>query len=252
MELEAIITEVVAGEGFYSFTPFADTYLLDKRGITEGRLILEDGRHISADQRRKVFALIGDITDWLVAPGKGKRTRAEYETLREMHLLYTIEHLDGYEDSEKVRRQLTTHYCEILDIAPFSLSNVDVTTARDFIDWLVELCVQHGIPCLDTLLNRCEDRSRYLYACVAHRRCAICGAKADIHHAHGRIGMGGNRRNICHIGSKIQPLCRRHHSEAHNIGQDDFDNKYHLTHIEVDEEMDLFIRGRKGKANGSN
>lgn len=244
MELAAIITEVVAGEGFHSFTPFADTYLLDRRSITEGRLILEDGRHISANQRRKVFALIGDITDWLVAPGKGKRTRAEYETLREMHLLYTIDRLDGYEDSETVRRQLTTHYCEILNIAPFSLSDVDMTTARDFIDWLVELCVEYGIPCIDTLLNRCEDMGRYLYACVAHRRCAICGAKADIHEVE-TVGMGRNRRKMHHLGQLVQPLCRKHHGEVGNMGQASFDQLHHLEGIRLDEHLCELLKWKK-------
>lgn len=78
------------------------------------------------------------------------------ETLRSMQLNYLIA-----TTPDNVRRQLTQHYCRLAGIDLFSLASrsdntIDMTTARDFIDWLVELCVENGIPCMDTLLNRCE------------------------------------------------------------------------------------------------
>lgn len=248
MEAEGIINGISPGEALSVLVPFEDTGLVERQGITTVRVIFEDGRQISDDQRRKIFALIGDITEWVKAPGKGKRTRVEHETLREMHLLYVIELLGQgkYEDAETIRRQLTTHYCEVLDRAPFSLSNVDMTTARDFIDWLVEMCVEHGIPCIDTLLNRCEDIGRYLYACVAHRRCAICGHKADIHEwGEGKPGMGRNRAKMHHSGQLVEPLCRLHHREVETIGQQTFDEKYHLEPIHLDDHLCAAIGWKK-------
>lgn len=238
IEAEGYINGITPGEAFSVLVPFEDTGIIDRWGVMSVRVVIDDGRQISNAQRNKIFALIGDITDWISAPGKGKRTRAEYETLREMHLLYVIDWMGQgkHEDAELVRRQLTTHYCEILDAAPFSLSNVDMTTARDFIDWLVELCVEYGIPCIDTLLNRCEDIGRYLYACVAHRRCAICGKKADIHEVE-TVGMGRNRQKMHHSGQLVQPLCRVHHGEVGQLGQVAFDEKYHLEGIRLDENL---------------
>ena len=226
--------------------PFSDSYLLDRQQITECEIRLDDGRTISADQRRKIFALIRDITDW-VSQIKGPKvnccgyqiSREELETLRRMQLLYLID----YADTEAVRYQLTQHYCSIVNIDLFSLSAVDMTTARDFIDWLVELCVVHGIPCIDTLLNRCEDIGRYLYACVANRRCAVCGAKADIHEVD-KVGAGRNRRTIHHLGQRVQPLCRKHHGEAESTGQETFDRKYCMDSIRLDEHLCEILKWR--------
>ena len=228
------------GKTITVIAPFSDSYLLDRKQITECEIRLDDGRTISADQRRKIFALIRDITDWVSAPGGSQRTRAEIETLRQMQLLYLID----YADTEAVRYQLTQHYCQLTNQDLFSLSDVDMSTARDFIDWLVEQCVIHGIPCIDTLLNRCEDIGRYLYACVANRRCAVCGAKADIHEVE-KVGAGRNRRTINHLGQLVQPLCRKHHSEVESIGQQSFDRKYCMDAIRLDDNLCETLKWKK-------
>ena len=239
MTTQGQLTEIVDNQGFYAFVPFPDTHLLERRKITQVEVRVDDGRTISNDQRRKIFALIRDITDYISAPGETKRKKAEKETLQELQLLFLID----YADTEAVRYQLTQHYCKLVDIELFSLSSVDMTTARDFIDWLVELCVIHGIPCIDTLLNRCEDIGRYLYACVANRRCAICGKRADIHE-YDRVGSGRNRRTISHLGQRVQPLCREHHCEVDSIGQQTFDRKYHLETIRLDENLCKILKWR--------
>ena len=107
-------------------------------------------------------------------------------------------------------------------------------TASDFIDRLVELCVKFGVPGIDTLLNRCEDIQRYLYACVAYRARCICGRKADIHEVDA-AGMGRKRRKLSHRGQRVQPLCRVLHNEVGQIGQQSFDKKYHLEAVKLDE-----------------
>ena len=109
-----------------------------------------------------------------------------------------------------------------------------MSTAREFISYLIDLAIEHEIPCRDSLLNRCEDIERYLYSCVAHRRCAICGKKADIHEVE-RVGMGRDRRQMHHLGQLVQPLCRQHHQEVDQVGQASFDKKYHLCGIRLDE-----------------
>jgi hypothetical protein len=231
MNAKGQITEIT-DNGFYAFIPFPDIKTLIKRQVSEVGVQIDDGRAISTDQRRKVFALIRDITDYISAPIHAKRKREEREVLRQMQLLYIIDRTD----CESVRYQLTQNFCRLSGIDIFSLSDVNMTTAREFIDWLVELCVVHGIPCNDTLMNRAEDVGRYLYACVANRRCCICGHRADIHEVD-RVGMGGNRRKMHHLNQRVQPLCREHHIEVGNIGQSAFDEKYHLTFIRLDEHL---------------
>ena len=207
-------------------------YLLEKQDITECDIILHDGREISPLQRSKIFALVSDITEYV--SGYDKKKMAYNETLRQMQLNYLIDI-----SPEEVRRQLTVSYCMLQNVDVFSLAGhsentVDMSTARDFIDWLVELCIIHGIPCRDTLLNRCEDVGRYMYACVMNRRCCICGKKADIHEVE-HVGSGRNRRKISHSGQLVEPLCRVHHNEVGDIGQRSFDEKYHIEAIRLDD-----------------
>ena len=190
---------------------------------------IPDGRKISAKQRRKIFVLVHSIADFAY----GVRNDRDYtECLRQLKLLY----ITSLADDEAVRRMLTVRFCELSDIDLFSLSNVDMTTARHFIDWLVEMCVNYEIPCQDTLLNLCEDIGKYLYNCVAKRRCCICGKKADIHEVE-TVGMGRDRRKIHHLNQEVQPLCRQHHNEVGDLGQKTFNAKYHLQTIKLDKTL---------------
>ena len=68
MNLKAYITDVLPGEGVTMFAPFADTYLVEKRQITEAEVRLDDGRTISADQRKKIYATLRDISDYTGDP----------------------------------------------------------------------------------------------------------------------------------------------------------------------------------------
>lgn len=156
-----------------------------QKKITTVELRLDDGRTISAVQRKKIFALIRDIALW-----------------------------SGHEP-EEIRSFLTWDFVsKSEDLQYFSLSDVDMTTARLFIDYLIEFCFIHSVPTKDTLLNQTDDISKYLYLCLKYRRCAICNAPAEVHHVD-RVGMGRDREKIVHIGLLAIALCRIHHNDAH-------------------------------------
>lgn len=228
------------GQALTIVAPFSTDYILVKQGITECEVRLIDGRKISPLQRIKVHALIGDITGYLTGyytTKTQKERRLFQETLNEMQLAYLFD----VSDCEEVRRQLTANYCMLQKIDLFSLAergseSIDMSTVRDFIDWLVEFCIRFGVPCRDTLLNRCEDTGRYLYACLIHKTCCICGKKSELHHAHA-VGMGRNRKEIIHLGMEVMPLCRTHHTEAHTMGQIAFNGRYKVYGIKVDKEI---------------
>lgn len=184
--------------------PFAEGYLLDKRQITGCEIRLDDGRTISADQRKKTYATMRDIAD------------------------YT-----GY-TAEQVKSLWKYDFIAITGHDYFSLSDVDMTTASEFLEFLIEFCLEHDIPTKDSLLERSPDTSRYLYACLVYKRCAICGRPADLHHVD-HVGMGRNRKEIMHLGMRAEALCREHHTECHTIGQKTFDEKYHIYGIKLDE-----------------
>lgn len=197
---------------------------------------------ITPEQRRKIFALVHDITGYI--SGVTDRNEIRF-TLSAMQVLYLMDTTD----EESIRFALTDNYCRLQGVDLFSLSTKNENCASrelasDFIDWLVNLCVENAIPCMDTLLNRCEDVERYVYACVANRRCAICGKKADIHEVD-TVGMGRNRSKIGHVGQLVEPLCRGHHQEAGEIGQKSFDELYHLSPIRLDENLCEVLGWRK-------
>lgn len=199
---------------------------------------------ITPEQRRKIFALVWDITAFI----SGETSRNE---IRSTLCALKLQYLADTADDESVRFVLTDNYCRLNGIDLFSLSpnNENCASrelASDFIDWLINLCVENAIPCMDTLLNRCEDVDRYVYACVANRRCAICGKKADIHEVE-TVGSGRNRQKIGHLGQLVEPLCREHHNEVGNIGQKSFDEKYHLQGIRLDEHLCEILRWKKRK-----
>ena len=94
-------------------------------------------------------------------------------------------------------------------------------TAKEYISFLIDFALQHDIELSDPGLQRTDDIERYLWSCIKHKRCCLCGKPADIHHVDS-IGRGQDRRNYDDSEHKKMALCRLHHSEAHNIGVDSF------------------------------
>ncbi len=191
------------GENLTVVAPFADGYLLDRREITECEIRLDDGRTISADQRKKIYATMRDISIW-----------------------------SGHTPDE-IKALLKYDYIAKTGADYFSLSDVDMTTANEFLTHIIEFCIESDIPCDDNLIDRSPDVARYIYACAINKKCVCCGGKAEPHHLDA-VGAGRNRKEIIHLGMSMLPLCRTHHSEAHTIGKDTFCNKYHAFGIKAD------------------
>ena len=176
----------------------------------EVRVIWQDSRSITAEQRRKAWALMTEIS---VFQGQSKE-----ETYGEQQAAFTLKHL------------------EILQDGLFHLSTATVSTARAFITMLVEIIIEYGIPTKEPLYGLCDDLARYTYACLMNKKCAVCGRKTELHHVDA-VGMGRDRREINHIGMRALPLCREHHDEAHRIGNTAFLERYHLEPIAIDERI---------------
>lgn len=180
-------------------------HLFQRQNPRTVEIRINDGRTISVQQRRKIFAIIRDIAIW-----------------------------SGHEP-EYLRSMLTWDFCEKQGMEGFSLSDVDMTTARRFIDYLIDFCFSFGVPTKESLLTQTDDIGKYLYLCLLHRRCAVCNALAEVHHVD-RIGMGRDREQVVHVGMKAVALCRKHHMEAHQ-GEQDFFAKYHIYGIKLDEKL---------------
>ena len=170
---------------------------------------LVDKRHISADQRKKAYVLISYIAAWW--------GYTPLEAMKEMLKLMFVG------EAETLRRS-------------FSLSDCDMTTARLFITYLIDFCLLHGVDVGEPLYQLSEDIPRYVWACLMNKRCAVCGRKAELHHVDA-VGMGRNRKEICHIGMRALPLCREHHTEIHAVGREDFLKRYFLEPVRIDERI---------------
>ena len=176
----------------------------------EVRVFWADNRCISAEQRRKAWALMTEIAAY---QGQDKE-----DVYREQSAAFSIKNFES----------LQGHL--------FHLSTATVSEARDFINLLIEIIIEYGIPTKEPLYGLCDDLERYTYACLMNKKCAVCGKKTELHH-YDNVSMGYNRKEINHIGMRCLPLCREHHMEAHSIGQTAFDAKYHLEPIPIDEQI---------------
>lgn len=205
---ENVGTIVKTGENYVVVVVPTDVKTLEKQKITKCRVQFDDARTITAEQRKKAYAIIGDISEW-----------------------------SGEEFPEMTKQHLKNDYIVCTGEKYFSLSDCSITTARKFINFLIDFCFYHNVPTTDvtgSLLYQTDDIGHYLYSCLWNRKCAVCNAKAEIHHCEGsRVGMGFNRNNINNIGRKAIALCRKHHAQAHN-SEKEFFSKYHIYGITLD------------------
>lgn len=123
----------------------------------------------------------------------------------------------------------------------FSLSNCTMDTAREFINTILEFALENGIPLSEEAVTRTDDIGRYLYFCLVHRKCAVCGRDGEIHHVDA-IGMGNDRRKLDDSGHRKICLCRMHHSMAHQRGMVEFERMYKVYGI-VASDIDVSPKG---------
>ena len=185
-----------------------DKLLLSKHPGEELELGLEDGRTITPAQRRKIYATLKDISD---------------------HTGYTPE---AAKQIMKVEHMLRTENTEM-----FSLSDCSVSTARGFINTLMEYALCEGIILSGIALERTDDIDTSLYQCLKYKRCCICGRDAEVHHVDA-IGMGNNRLLVDDTMHRKVSLCRLHHSIAHQNGWKRFSAQYKIYGIRYTEKAE--------------
>lgn len=168
---------------------------LKKNGLLNGEILIDDGRLITANQRKKIYALINDIA------------------------LYTG---DVPEYTKEIMKYF---FASNTGVKMFSLGACDLSVAKDFITYLLDFCLNHDIPLSERGADRAEDLTRYFYSCIKYKKCAICGKVGEIHHWD-TIGMGRDRTEVDDSDLRKICLCREHHTEAHALGVDSFEKKY--------------------------
>lgn len=181
---------------------------LIRKRITKAEVRFDDGRTISNEQRKKIYASIRDIANW------------------------------NGEVPEYMKEYLKYDYCIRSGEEYFSLSTCSMDLARDFITHIIDFVLEHNIPLSDIAINRTEDIDKYLYSCLKYRRCCITGKpNAEVHHVTGsRVGMGRSRVKISHLGLELIALSSEWHKKVHIEGEVDIFNAYKIYGIKLDKQ----------------
>ena len=185
-----------------------DLYKATHREIKECYIDYVDSRPLSGKQRRMCYALINAISEW---------SGSSQEDVKEAFKLeFWAEKIDTLAD--KV----------------FSLSNAPMSLIAAFQKFLIKFILENDVPLKFSLLEYVDDTKDYVYQCLIHKKCCICGKRADLHHIDA-VGMGNDRTEIEHLGREAMSLCRLHHIEYHTVGKSEFLSRYHLDGgIEID------------------
>lgn len=183
------------------------TYQIDKYSNNQSptvAIILADNRKISPDQRKKIYALLGDIAN------------------------YT-----GYSIPQEMPAVMKWKYLTETGAEMFSLSDCSMTTANKYLTWLIDFCFENNIGFKTQTWDMLPGDYAMVMRCCKHRKCIICLKHADIDHTFGLVGIGRNRRTVDNSQSYFLPLCRAHHQERHNLGAKNFLNKYHIKPVKL-------------------
>lgn len=197
-------------EGFLIKAPYQNIERACLRKYSAVQIGLPDGRYISPEQRRKAYALMGEISEYT-----GELPEL---TKRQLKLDFVVNRMQALQ--KKI----------------FSLSDCDMTTAREFITFLIDFILEYDIPVKQPLTSLYEDVEKYVYTCLMHKKCCVCGQAAELHHAD-RIGMGRNRDDIFQLGMFVLPLCRNHHHAAHTKPHEEFNKLFHVKPIPLTKEL---------------
>ncbi len=191
----------IQADGTVIITTTTNTSSLIHQKVKECYISFIDSRPLSDKQRRMCYALIGAISEW------------SGSSVDDIKTAFKLEFWAGEVDTiaDKI----------------FSLSNAPMSLVAEFQRFLVGFIISNGVPTKRPLLEYVDDVENYTYLCLIHKKCAVCGRRADLHHVDA-IGMGNDRTAVTHLGREVISLCREHHTEIHSIGKAEFMAKYHL------------------------
>ena len=213
-EFQAYPTQKAGNEILFRFrdeesaNQFLSTFQLFKQTLVE--IQVRDDREISAQQRKFIYALFRDISNW------------------------------SGDLPEYVKQVFKMWFEQWKDLDEFSLRDVEKSVAAGLITFMLDFVAEHNVPLsfkpLDALEP--EDVAHFEYACLMNKCCVICGKKpSELHHIDTVAANGGYRAKINHLGLRAAQLCTIHHEEAGRLPPETFLSKYHINGIKIDERI---------------
>lgn len=198
--IKGTITDI-REDGTVTIKAQVDPYILIHRQVKDCYIDLIDSRPLSDKQRRMCYALINAIAEW-----SGSTTE---------------------EVKEAFKLEFWAERVETLADKVFSLANAPMSLIAEFQRFLIDFIITNDVPVKRPLLEYVDDIGHYTYMCLIHKKCVICGRRADLHHID-TVGMGNDRTDVQHLGREVISLCREHHTEIHTLGKKGFMERYHL------------------------
>jgi len=191
-----------------------------KNGIGElyGEFTLFDNRIITAQQRKKIHAILNDIVR---STGNGNHAY----------------------DVESIKEDMKLMFCESKGIDEFSTSELTgdctVTTASEFITFLLDFCLEYGIPLSDPPIELAEDIKHQLIKCLYERKCAVCWKPGMVYPVNttGAMKIEGRHELMC--------LCSSHYQEAESSGHKAFASKQHVLGILMNQEQFMKLKNKR-------
>jgi len=153
-----------------------------------GNIAFDDGRRITAQQRKKLYATFKDI--------------AEYTG----------------DIPEYIKEFFKFLYCAESGQEYFSLSDCNIDTARELINYVIEFVIMNDIPLTELAIERTEEIGKYLFYCLKYQKCSVCGIKGTIY------TLDKERNKMC--------LCDNHHDMAKAKGLKEFSEAYKIYGIQ--------------------
>ncbi|MCT6851244.1 MAG: putative HNHc nuclease [Staphylococcus epidermidis] len=175
-------------------------------------LEVDSAKEITIDQRKKAFAMLHDIAE------------------------YTGYSLRESEEMMKIRYISTLKNPKF-----FSLADCRRETATDFIQFMINFCLEQSIPFTTKVFDEIQQSYALRVQLLKHRICYICGKpNADVDHVD-TIGAGRNRRETNQNGLHAWTLCRKSHQERHRIGVKSFAQKYQIKPVKLTPELIRYL-----------
>ena len=152
----------------------------------------------------------------------------------------------------EIKELMKEQFAISTDRMDFSTARCDMETANEFVSFIIEQAMELGINLY--ILGKHDNSyrhileidnitQRYVIACLKNKTCAICGKK---HNEYNEIQLDhydtvantvGTYENDDGLHGRFLPLCSYHHFEKHSKSLKDFENKYHIQGIWLNEQL---------------
>ncbi|WP_268914074.1 putative HNHc nuclease [Lentilactobacillus sp. SPB1-3] len=210
--------------------------------IEDGKLIIDLPHELNADHIETVTRGNGQLfVDFEIADPR--RSRPQQRRLF-FALLNDITRHFWWVGADFLKAMFYNQFYFYTAGKEISLSNDSESSVSDvnqLLDLVIDFMFEWHVPFKKGYELLPKDEQYYLYECLRHRVCCICGQEhADIHH-YQAVG-NRSRKQVDHRKLSFICLCRKHHELIHSMGGQSFLDYFHVKPITLGEDDLINLR----------